>query len=85
VVVDAADRSFFMAVYMAAKRLGVNAQTPGVAPLASWISAWRMSQLAQFPPPSHGTRGCFTPQSCRADRSPSRQLWANSRLMQRSK
>jgi hypothetical protein len=29
VVVDAADRSFFMAVYMAAKRSGVNAQTPG--------------------------------------------------------
>jgi hypothetical protein len=35
VVVDAADRSFFMALYMAAKRLGVNAQTPGVAPVAS--------------------------------------------------
>jgi hypothetical protein len=32
VVFDAADRSFFMGVYMAAKRLGVNAQTPGVAP-----------------------------------------------------
>jgi hypothetical protein len=35
--------------------------------------------------PSHGTRGCFTQQSYRADRSPSRQLGANSRLMQRSK
>jgi hypothetical protein len=35
VVVDAADRSFFMALYMAAKRLGVNAQALGVAPVAS--------------------------------------------------
>jgi hypothetical protein len=27
--------------------------------------------------PSHGTRGCFTPQICRADSLPSRQLRAN--------
>jgi hypothetical protein len=47
VVVDAAGRSFFMALYMAAKRLGVNALTPGVTPVASWISAWRIPQLGQ--------------------------------------
>jgi hypothetical protein len=28
--------------------------------------------------PSYGTRGCLTPQSCRADSSPSRQLRARS-------
>jgi hypothetical protein len=31
--------------------------------------------------PSHGTRGCFTPQSCRASGSPSRQLRGKRRLL----
>jgi hypothetical protein len=63
---------------MAAKRLGVNAQTPGVAPFASWISAWRMSQLGQFLPRHLTERAAALPhQAAGADRSPSRQLWAN--------
>jgi hypothetical protein len=32
--------------------------------------------------PSYGTRGCFTPQSRHADRSPSRQLRAKNRRKQ---
>jgi hypothetical protein len=66
VVVDAADRSCFMALYMAAKRLGVK------------ISAWRMSQLGQFLPRHLTERAAALPhKAAGADRSPSRQLWAN--------